>query len=118
MLREVIPDLPEMNSTDYFQEDENLAIAQFKKAERKIMLYENENGQLSVLFKKLDEKFYADFVVSLSRTDSRVKKLYIFLKLCLEGVRLVCLNSAKGFQNAARIEKHLSKIIPKDKRFR
>lgn len=107
MLPEIIPDLPKFNPNDYFQENETLAIEQFQKAERKIMFYENENGQLCVLFKKIDEKFYADFVVSLSRPDTRVRKLFDFLKLCLEGVRLVCLNTAKGFQNASRIEKHL-----------
>lgn len=103
-----IPQLPDINPDDYYQEDEELAISQFCKANRKIMFYENENGQLCVLFNKIDDKFYANFVVSLSRSAPRVRKLYDFLKLCLEGVRLVCLNNAKRFQNAVRIEKHLS----------
>lgn len=104
-----IPQLPDMNPDDYYQEDEESAISQFRNANRKIMFYENDNGQLCVLFKKLDDVFYAEFVASFSRPTERVVKLRTFLKLCLEGVRTMISCTKKGYLTTLRIEKYIKK---------
>lgn len=110
MQPDVIPNLPNLDPSKYDYEDEDYAISDFIKADRKIMMYENKEGRLCILFNKIDEIFYADFVVSLSRPDKRVKELFEFLKLCIEGVRCVIQCNKKGHHTAIRIENYIKKM--------
>jgi hypothetical protein len=108
MQHEIIPDLPELNPENYYQEDENLALKEFQNADQKLMIYVNDKGLASVFFKNLNHLFYAGLVVSLSRPTKPVSDLFDFLKLSLEGVRAEKLCTKKGHQNAVRIEKYLN----------
>jgi hypothetical protein len=107
MLRDDIPELPEINPGEYYHEDENLAIEEFKKADHKLMIYINEKGLASVFFNKLNHIFFAGFVVSISKPTNPINKLFEFLKLCLEGVRSEKTCTKKGHLNAVRVEKYL-----------
>lgn len=102
-----IPQLPEIHPRKYEYEEQDVAIDQFKKANRKLMAYENEEGKFCFLFNKLDEIFYAEFVAVLSRNEKRYEDIYTFLKFCLEGVRLLKQCSKKALADAVRIEKYL-----------
>jgi len=107
MQPDVIPNLPKLDPCKYDYEDEDFSLSEFKRAERKIMMYENKEGRLCILFNKLDDLFYADFVVSLSRPLEKVKDLFEFLKLSIEGARSAKLCTKKGHLEAVRIEKYL-----------
>lgn len=107
MLRDDIPELPEINPADYYQEDENLAIEEFKKADHKLMIYINDRGLASVFFNKLNHLFFAGFIVSLSKPTNPVNKLFEFLKLSIEAVRALKTCTKKGLLKAVRIEKYL-----------
>jgi len=109
MQPDLIPTLPKIDINKYDYEDEDFAITDFKKAERKIMMYENKEGRMCILFNKLDDLFYADFVVGLARPITKVKILFEFLKLCIEGTRSAMLCTQKGYSQTVKIGKYLRK---------
>ena len=100
-----IPELPKFLQADLFDVSENLVNKEFAKAKTKFVFYDNVNGNPRFYFHKLDEIFFAAFVHSLS--DLNNHKLYEFLKLVLEAVRLVKQNNKKEFLKAERIVKYI-----------
>jgi hypothetical protein len=97
-----IPELPKFSQADLFDLSENIVNKEFATAKSKFVFYDNENGNPRFYFHKLDENFFAALVHYLS--DLNHHKLYEFLKLVLEAVRLVKQNNKKGFLQAERIE--------------
>ncbi len=106
-----IPELPGIKAENYPEEDQEFILCEIKKANRKLIFYEAEDGQFLCIFSKLDHIFYAQFLAVLSRPGNRFEDIFTFLKLCLEGVRLVKQCTNKGYENAVRIEKFLKKQI-------
>ena len=100
-----IPELPKFSQTDLFDVSENLVNKEFATAKSKFVFFDNENGNPRFFFHKLDEIFFAAFVHYLS--DLNNHKLYEFLKLVLEAVRLVKQNNKKEFLQAERIVKYI-----------
>jgi len=106
---DVIPELPEIRIENYHTEDQGKALSEFILSKRKILIYENNEGQLCFYFKGLDHIFYASFVVSLSCNDALTEDIYNFLKLCLEGTRMIKQCTKKGHELAVRIENSMKK---------
>lgn len=104
---DTIPELPEIKDCDCPQEDLGIVLNEFVRAERKLIIYENENGEFRFFFNKLDDIFYANFLPALSRPGKYYENIYNFLKFCMEGVRLMKQRNKKGLEGAARIGKHL-----------
>jgi len=59
-------------------------------------------------FDKLDHIAFANYVAVLSAPHN--KKVFEFLKLVLEGVRMIKQENKKGFEMVLRIEKNLSQL--------
>jgi hypothetical protein len=106
-----IPILPEIRKEDFPEIELSQAYKGFEKAQRKIMMYETDEGQFMLCFQGLDDAFYASFVTCLSQPNSRHNKLYTFLKLCLEGTRLLKQFSQKTYQTAVRIQKAINNTL-------
>jgi hypothetical protein len=103
---DVIPyELPKIRKEDFPQENLNDVINGFLKSSRKIIMYESDDGQFVLAHEGLDDTFYAGFITSLSENKTRHIMLYNFLKLCLEGTRLVKQCTRKAFQTAVKIGK-------------
>ena len=102
-----IPELPNFPETELFFVDEEFMISEFKKAKNKFVFYDNENNEPRFFFYRLDERLYAALVYIL--TQKKYVKLYEFLKLVLEGVRLMKQANKKGYETAVRIEKSIQK---------
>jgi len=102
---DVIPELPQFRYEELHEVCQYEATNQFLNAENKFMFYENEAGELRFYFNRLDAPLYAALVVKLS-SPSNIKA-FEFLKLVLEGVRLVKQCNKKGIEMANKIEKYL-----------
>ena len=102
-----IPELPKFSQADLFDVSEAIVNKEFATAKSKFVFYDNVNGNPRFYFHKLDENFFAALVHYLS--DWRHHKLYEFLKLVLEAVRLIKQNNKKAFDLAVRIEKSIKK---------
>src|SRR5215204_2004316 len=102
-----IPELPNLLESELFLVDEEFMINEFKKAKNKFVFYDNEHNEPRFFFHKLDERLYAALLYML--TQKRYEKLYEFLKLILEGVRLMKQANKKGYEMAVRIEKSIQK---------
>jgi hypothetical protein len=69
-------------------------------------------GEIHFINKNLDGKLYANFLVALSNPLNH--DVYEFLKLMIEGTRLIKQNTKQGRDCAVRIEKYLdNKILNK-----
>lgn len=111
MQADEIPQMPEIRKEDFPQVDLSENLKLFTKSRRKIMMYETDEGQFMLLFEGLDESFYAGFVACLSQPEPGKEKVFTFLKLCLEGTRLIKQNSKKAYNAALKIERGLKKSL-------
>ena len=102
-----IPELPNFSESELFFVNEEFMITEFKKAKNRFVFYDNEDNEPRFFFYKLDERLYAALVYTL--TQKSHEKLYQFLKLVLEGVRLMKQANKKGYEMAVRIEKNIRK---------
>jgi hypothetical protein len=104
-----IPALPEFKQEELHEIDLYQAIGEFTNSSNKFMFYENSKGELRFFFEKLDAPLYAALVVKLSNPAH--SKAYEFLKLVLEGVRLVKQSNKKGYDMAVKVEKYIDKGV-------
>jgi hypothetical protein len=104
---EEIPELPEFKSEELHEICEYEAMNQFLNATNKFMFYENQAGELRFFFGQLDAPLYAALVVKLS--NPLYQKVYDFLKLAMEGVRMVKQCNKKGFERAVKVEAYIDK---------
>jgi hypothetical protein len=80
-----IPKLPE--PLPYQIKEEELLFEEFLHSKSRFILFEAEDGDPRLRFDKLDGLAYANYVAVLSAPHN--KKAYEFLKLVLEGTRLI-----------------------------
>lgn len=97
-----IPKLPEPLSHEL--KEEELLYREFLSSKCRFILFEAEDGEPKLRFDKLNAAAYANYVAVL--TVPYNKKAYEFLKLVLEGARLLLQQNKKSFEMAVRIEKN------------
>src|SRR5688572_24301988 len=102
MDHDLIPELPEIKAEDFPLLPISSVYNDAFNSPRKLIMYEASNGQFMALFEGLDERFYAGFVTTLAQVTPRHNKLFEFFKLCMEGARIIKLNTRNGFKRAAR----------------
>ena len=73
--------------------------------DRVCKLTQQEEGNIKHSYTKLNAELYACLIASLANPS--LTKVYEFLKLVMEGTRLVKQNNKKSFEMAVRIEKYL-----------
>ena len=100
-----IPQLP-IFSNDEITNNE-IDFEELKTAKNRFFVYETEKGEMRVKFDKLDGYFYSSIAHNFSKPFYH--KIYEFLKLALEGVRLIKKENKKGAEMSLRIERHLEK---------
>lgn len=105
MDHDVIPSLPEIRPDELQDECPDKHYRAFVNSPAKLMIYETEKGESEIVFSKLDERLFANMVAKLNYPD--YLRVYNFLKLVLEGARLVMRNNQKAYDNAVRIEKYI-----------
>ena len=101
-----IPILPNMSKIEQLKIDEKIFINEFKLADNKFAFYYNEKNEPRFFFNKLDAQLYASLVYILSMNSH--EPVFEFLKLVLEGTRLIKQGTKKGYLTAVRIEKNIS----------
>src|SRR5215204_3151005 len=101
MHHDVIPNLPEPKP--YELKDEEITWQEFEAAKSRFILFEAKDGEPMLRFDKLDHISFANYIAILSAPNN--KKAFEFLKLVLEGVRLIKQENKKGLESALRIEK-------------
>ena len=102
-----IIELPKISEIERFDVDEIFISEEFNTAENKLVFYDKEQGECRLLYHKLDERLFASLVAQLSQ--SHDNKLYDFLKLVMEAVRLIKQGTKKGLLQAVWIEKYIKK---------
>lgn len=102
-----IPDLPEIDQVEDFEEDQEVVLMELRNSKRKLIAFEKEDGTINVAFAGLDHIFYSEFIAGLSQPGKLNDNVYTFLKLCIEGTRLIKQRNKKGFEAAVKIEKYL-----------
>jgi hypothetical protein len=85
---------------------------EFANATNRIMIYTALDGEPRIRFDHLGDDSYANFVAIVSQPHN--KKFQEFLKLGLEGVRLVQVEKKKSFQQAIKVEEVLKKAQPRE----
>lgn len=98
-----IPNLPEPKA--YELKEEEITWQEFETAKSRFILFEAADGEPCLRFDKLDHIAFANYVAVLSAPHN--KKAFEFLKLILEGVRLIKQENKKGLHSALRIERFL-----------
>lgn len=99
-----IPELPTFKQEEIF--DVEVSFEEFKNAKNRLVMYEID-GEYRIRFDKLNAELYACLVAKISQPIN--EKLWQFIKLALEGVRLVKTENKKSLDLAIRVEKHLLK---------
>ena len=95
-----IPHLPFIEDKNESFKYEDLA-----KAKNRFIFYQDEQGNIKHSYSKLNAELYACLIASLANPS--LTKVYEFLKLVMEGTRLVKQNNKKSLEMAVRIEKYL-----------
>ena len=108
MINDEIPELPEIKERDLHLCDLDFAVKELEKAQNIFLFYENERGELRLLFDKLSAPLYACMVVKLAQ--AKQQKVYEFLKLVLEAVYQIKRSSKRGFDKVCKIASILNKI--------
>lgn len=108
MDHDVIPPLPFFVKGELQNDHINNHFEALKKSESMLIVYETESGNTEILFKYLDERLFANMVAKLN--DPLHLKVYEFLKLTMEGARLIKVNTKESYANAVRIEKHMKNV--------
>lgn len=103
MHHDEIPKLPQ--PLPHELKEENVSYEEFENATCRFLLYEGMDKEPKVRFDKLDDTAYANYVAVLSQPWNA--KAYEFLKLVLEGVRLVTQHKKKSFETVIRVEKFI-----------
>ena len=85
--------------------EEELLYQEFSSANCRFILFEARDGEPKIRFDKLDACAYANYVAVLSAPHN--KKAYEFLKLVMEGARLVLLKKKNSLK-----EKGVEAFIP------
>lgn len=98
-----VPELPTYQKWEIY--DEELTYQEFIKSKNRFIVYEKENGEVAVLFDKMNETLYACMVAKLSYP--LFEKVVHFLKLVLEGVRLIKKQTKIDHEKVGQIEKYI-----------
>lgn len=96
-----IPKLPE--PLPHELKEEYLNWQEFENANNRFILFDGHEGEPSLRFDRLNDTAYATDIAVLSAPHNQ--KAFEFLKLVLEGVRLIKQENKKGLEQAVRIEK-------------
>lgn len=100
-----IPKLPE--PLPHELKEEELLFEEFLSSKCRFLLFEAEDGESKLRFDKLDASAYANYVAVLSAPQNI--KAYEFMKLVLEGIRLIKMENKKGLEAALRVERHFKR---------
>jgi hypothetical protein len=98
-----IPELPTFIKDEIF--DVEVSFEEFKNAKNRLIMYEID-GEYRIRFDKLNAELYACLVAKISQPVN--EKLWEFLKLSLEGIRLVRKEHKKSIEMAVKIERHFN----------
>jgi hypothetical protein len=96
-----IPELPTFREDEIF--DVEVSFEEFRNAKNRIIMYEID-GEYRIRFDKLNAELYACLVAKISQPINT--KLWEFLKLALEGVRMVKAENKKALERSIRIESY------------
>lgn len=94
-----IPNLPEPLKHEL--KEEEMTWQEFQRAKSRFILFEAESGEPCLRFDKLDASAYANYVAVLSAPHNR--KAFEFLKLALEGVRLITHEKRRSLETVSRV---------------
>jgi hypothetical protein len=97
-----IPELPAFKEDEIFNVE--VSFEEFKNAKNRLIMYEID-GAYRITFDELNAELYACLVAKISQPFNT--KLWEFLKLALEGVRMVKTENKKAYERSIRIESYL-----------
>lgn len=100
-----IPGLPE--PLPHELKEEELLYQEFSSSKCRFILFASEDGEPKLRFDKLDASAYANYVAVLTAPHNQ--KAYEFLKLVLEGSRLILQQNKKDNKKAERVLEYLQK---------
>jgi hypothetical protein len=99
-----IPELPKLDPQQLYYMDREETAKEFLESNDSIIIYESKEGETRILFDDISQNLYCCLVTSLCQP--HYNKLYEFLKLAIEGARLLRKQTKNDHKKVVLISKY------------